>query len=55
MGSYPLAVAGAIFVGLLQSFAAFWNSNYQQVVVFTTLIPILLLRSLRAPAVEEDE
>lgn len=55
MGSYPLAVAGAIFVGLLQSFAAFWNSNYQQVVVFTTLIPILVLRSLRAPAVEEDE
>src|SRR6476646_2920257 len=55
MGSYPLAVAGAIFVGLLQSFAAGWNSNYQQVVVFTTLIPILLLRSLRVPAVEEDE
>jgi len=55
MGSYPLAVAGALFVGLLQSFAAFWNSNYQQVVVFTTLIPILLLRSLRAPAVEDEE
>ena len=55
MGSYPLAVAGAIFIGLLQSFAAFWNSNYQQVVVFTALIPVLLLRSLRPPAVEEDE
>jgi branched-chain amino acid transport system permease protein len=55
LGSYPLAVAGAIFIGLLQSFAAFWNSNYQQVVVFTTLIPVLLLRSLRPPAVEEDE
>jgi branched-chain amino acid transport system permease protein len=55
MGSYPLAVGGALFIGLLQSFAGYWNSNYQQVVVFTALVPVLLLRSLRAPAVEEEE
>lgn len=55
MGSYPLAVIGALGVGVLQSFAAFWNSGYTTVTVFMSLIPILLLRSLRAPAVEEEE
>ena len=55
MGSYPLAVAGALGVGVLQAFAAFWNSGYTEVIVFMSLIPVLLLRSLRAPVVEEDE
>jgi branched-chain amino acid transport system permease protein len=55
MGSYPLAVVGAFGVGILQSFAAFWNSGYTTVIVFMSLIPILLLRSLWAPVVEEEE
>jgi branched-chain amino acid transport system permease protein len=55
MGSFPLAVAGARGVGILQSFAAFWNSGYTTVIVFMTLIPVLLVRSLRAPVVEEEE
>ena len=55
IASYPLAVAGAFTVGIVQSFAAFWNSAFTEVIVFMILIPVLLLRSLRAPAVEEEE
>ena len=44
--SYPLAAAGAIFVGLLESYAAFWNSAFKEVIVFSALIPILVWRSL---------
>ena len=53
--SYPLAVAGALGVGLVQSFAAFWTSTFMEVVVFMLVIPVLLLRSLRGGAVEEEE
>lgn len=55
MGSYPLSVLGALFVGELQSFSGFWNSAYSNVIVFTALIPVLMLRSLRAPPVEDEE
>ncbi len=54
--SYPLAVLGAISVGLLESYASFWNSALKEVVVFTLLIPALLWRSLLStPAEEENE
>lgn len=54
--SYPGAALGAVFVGLLESFTAFYNSAFKEVVVFATLIPVLVLRSLlAAPAVEEAE
>jgi branched-chain amino acid transport system permease protein len=54
--SYPLAALGAIFVGLLESFAAFWSSAFKEVIVFSTLIPILIWRSLAAGAgPQEDE
>ena len=46
LASYPLAVAGALFVGLLDSFSSFWASAYKDVIVFTAIIPVLLLRSL---------
>jgi branched-chain amino acid transport system permease protein len=55
LGSYPLTVAGAFGVGLVQSFAAFWTSTFMEVVVFTLIIPVLLIRSLRAPVVEEED
>jgi branched-chain amino acid transport system permease protein len=47
--SYPGAMAGALFVGLLESYASFWDSALKEVFVFGTLIPILLWRSLMAP------
>jgi branched-chain amino acid transport system permease protein len=55
--SYPMAALGAILVGLLESFAAFWSSAFKEVIVFSALIPILIWRSLAsgAAADEEDE
>jgi len=53
--SYPLAAVGALFVGLLESYASFWNSSMKEVVVFGLLIPVLLWRSLWAPQVEEED
>lgn len=51
---YPVAAAGAVIVGLIESFASFWASAYRDVIVFTLIIPVLLWRSLRAPHVEEE-
>jgi len=53
--SYPLAAAGALLVGLLESFSSFWASAFKEVIVFTLIIPVLLWRSLTAHHHEEDE
>jgi branched-chain amino acid transport system permease protein len=53
--SYPLAAAGAILVGLLESFSSFWASAFKEVIVFTLIIPVLLWRSLTSHHVEEEE
>lgn len=53
--SYPLAAAGSLLVGLLESYSSFWASAYKEVIVFTVIIPVLLWRSLASPHVEEDE
>jgi branched-chain amino acid transport system permease protein len=55
MVSYPGAVLGALLVGLLESFTAFWASAFKEVVVFGLLVPVLVLRSLLTPAHEEAE
>ena len=55
MASYPVAAAGALLVGLLESYSSFWASAYKEVIVFTLIIPVLLWRSLRTHHVEEDE
>jgi len=53
--SYPLAAAGAVLVGLLESFSSFWASAFKEVIVFTLIIPVLLWRSLTTTHHEEDE
>lgn len=53
MAGYPLTAAGALIVGLLESFSAFWASTYKEVIVFTLLIPVLLWRSRHALREEE--
>jgi branched-chain amino acid transport system permease protein len=55
LASYPIAMAGALLVGLLESFSAFWASAFKEVIVFTLIIPVLLWRSLHSRHVEEDE
>jgi branched-chain amino acid transport system permease protein len=53
--SYPLAALGALFVGLLESYAAFWDSALKEVVVFGALIPVLVWRSMVFGHGPEDE
>ena len=52
--SYPLAAAGALFVGLVEAFASFWASGFKEVIVFTLIIPVLLWRSLTTQHHEEE-
>ena len=52
--SYPGAALGAIFVGLLESFSAFYDSTLKEVVVFAVLVPVLVLRSLLTPPAQDD-
>jgi branched-chain amino acid transport system permease protein len=54
LSSYPLAAAGALGVGVLESFGSFWASSFKEVIVFTSILPVLLWRSLRDPHHEED-
>jgi len=48
LASFPLAVLGALGVGVLDAFASFYASHLRDVIVFAALVPILLWRSLRA-------
>ena len=54
LASYPLALVGALGVGLLESFGAFWASAFKEVIVFAAVLPVLLWRSLRDPHGEEQ-
>jgi branched-chain amino acid transport system permease protein len=46
LASYPGALLGALFVGLVESFGSFWASSFKEVIVFTIILPVLLWRSL---------
>jgi branched-chain amino acid transport system permease protein len=54
LSSYPGALAGALFVGVVESFGSFWASAFKEVIVFTIILPVLLLRSLRHGHGDED-
>ena len=53
--SYPLTAFAAIVVGVVEAFSSFYASNFKEVIVFTLILPVLILRSLSAPAVEEEK
>ena len=53
LASYPGAAAGALLVGVLESFTGFWASEYRNVLVFTLLIPVLAWLSLTRPATDD--
>jgi branched-chain amino acid transport system permease protein len=55
LGSYPIAAAGALRVGLLESYSSFWASAFKEVIVFTLIIPVLLWRSLTSKQVDEGD
>lgn len=52
--SYPIAVLGALAVGLLEAFSSFWLSAFKEVIVFALIIPILLWRSLNSPQADHE-
>ena len=54
LGSYPAALVGALFVGLVEAFGSFWASAFKEVIVFTLILPILLWRSLTDKHAGED-
>jgi branched-chain amino acid transport system permease protein len=53
LASFPVALAGAIGVGLIESFGSFWASAFKEVIVFTVILPVLLWRSFVDPHHEE--
>jgi len=55
MASYPLAAAGSLALGLLESFSSYWASAFKEAIVFTMIIPVLVWLSLRSHHVEEEE
>jgi branched-chain amino acid transport system permease protein len=55
MLSFPVAALGALAVGLLEAFVAYWASEYKEVLVFTLILPVLLWRSLVSGHVQDEE
>jgi branched-chain amino acid transport system permease protein len=55
LASYPLTVLAAILVGLLESYSAFFASAFKEVIVFSLIIPVLLVRSFAGGRDEEEE
>lgn len=54
LASYPATAIAAIGVGVLESFASFFASQYKEVITFGLIVPALVLRSFFS-AHEEDE
>lgn len=52
--SYPIAAIGALSLGLTESFVSFWTSAFKEVVVFSLLIPVLVVRSLTSGVIVDD-
>lgn len=55
LASFPLAAAGAVLVGLMESFSSFWASAFKEVIVFTLIIPVLLWRSLANTRSDDED
>ena len=55
LAGYPAAAAGAVLVGLLESYSSFWASALKEVFVFTMIIPVLFWRSLNSRHIDEGE
>jgi branched-chain amino acid transport system permease protein len=53
--SYPLTAIAALFVGIVEAFSSFYASDFKEVIVFFLILPVLVLRSLAVPAVEEEK
>ncbi|MDB5932101.1 MAG: amino acid/amide transporter rane protein 1, family [Polaromonas sp.] len=54
LASYPGALVGALFVGIVEAFGSFWASAFKEVIVFTLILPVLLWRSLQGGHSDEE-
>jgi branched-chain amino acid transport system permease protein len=54
LSSYPGALFGALFVGVMESFGSYWASAFKEVIVFTLILPVLLVRSLYSVHGDEE-
>ena len=54
LASYPGALIAALFVGVIEAFGSFWASAFKEVIVFTLILPVLLIRSLCSGHSDED-
>jgi len=52
--SFPVTAIGSVFIGVLESFAAFVSSPFKEVIVFSILIPVLLWRSYSFVQTEDE-
>jgi branched-chain amino acid transport system permease protein len=52
--SFPITAIGSVFIGVLESFAAFQSSPFKEVIVFSILIPVLLWRSYSHVQTEDE-
>lgn len=55
LASYPISALGALLIGLLESYSSFFASTYKEVIVFSLIIPILLVQTLRQHRIKEDD
>lgn len=53
--SYPLAALGAVAIGLIESASAFEASEFKEVIVFSLLIPVLLVLTMRTSGSREED
>jgi branched-chain amino acid transport system permease protein len=53
--SYPVALVGALFVGIVESYSSFAASAYKEAIVFAMILPALLYFSLTRVEFEEGE
>ena len=54
LSSYPGALVGALFVGVVEAFGSFWASAFKEVIVFTMILPVLLWRSISSGHSDEE-
>jgi branched-chain amino acid transport system permease protein len=53
--SFPAAAIAALGIGVVESFASFTASAFKEAIVFLSIIPVLVLRSLMHKRLQEEE
>lgn len=54
MSSFPVTAVAAIGVGMVESFASFFASNFKEIIVFGMIVPVVIWLSFRAGHHEEE-